>query len=153
MSVRGEAGAAQHDAVEDLPPRCRERAQQLLLQFGRLGTTVSGALRSRVPEADATRTLEVLVVTWLDVEGPQRPADVGGLTGMTSGGVTKLLDRLEEKGLITRTFGQVPGDRRAIVVGLTPEGHRTAGLLAAGLASRMDDIREAADELARFARD
>jgi DNA-binding MarR family transcriptional regulator len=46
-----------------------------------------------------------------------------------------------------REFGGVKGDRRGTRLVLTPEGHRIATELAAGLASRMDAVRGAIDEL------
>lgn len=39
---------------------------------------------------------------------------------VTSGAVTKRVDRLERVGLLTR--GPDPGDRRGVLVSLTPEG-------------------------------
>ena len=42
---------------------------------------------------------------------------------MTSGGMTSAIDRLERKGLVTRTPN--PNDRRGSLVGLAEEGVRT----------------------------
>lgn len=136
-----EAGDAAAPGTPD-----RQRAQRLLLILARLGAAVTEALHSRVDATLATN-VEVLVITSLDLLGPQRPADVLALTGMSSGGVTKVLDRLESHGLIVREFGGVEGDRRGIRLVLTSQGHAVAGLLADGLASRMDAVREAIDEL------
>jgi DNA-binding MarR family transcriptional regulator len=124
----------------------RQRAQRLLLIVSRLGATLSAALHSRVDPAFASN-VEVLVITSLDLLGSQRPSDILALTGMTSGGVTRVLDRLEEHGLMVREFGHVAGDRRGTRLLLTPEGRRIAAELAAGLASRMDAVREAIEHL------
>jgi DNA-binding MarR family transcriptional regulator len=134
------------DGDEALSPEDRQRAQRILLIFARAGAAVSEALHSRLgPEYGSN--VEVLVITSLDLLGPQRPADVVALTGMTSGGVTRVLDRLEEQGLMVREFGRVEGDRRGTRLVLTPKGHGVATELAAGLTSRMDVIREAIAEL------
>jgi DNA-binding MarR family transcriptional regulator len=133
------------DAVFD-----RRRAQHLLLVFGRLGATVTEAFHERVEPGFASN-VEVMVITSLDLLGPQRPVDILALTGMSSGGVTRVLDRLEERGLMVREFGRVKGDRRGTRLVLTPEGHRIATELAAGLVSRMDEVRRALDELKEVA--
>jgi DNA-binding MarR family transcriptional regulator len=124
----------------------RRRAQQLLLIFGRLGAAVSEALHARV-DPRFTTNVEVMVITSIDLLGPQRPSDVIELTGMSSGGVTKALDRLESSGLIIREYGKVKGDRRGTRLVLTAEGERVAGELAAGLEDRMDALSRAIEEL------
>jgi DNA-binding MarR family transcriptional regulator len=95
---------------------------------------------------------EVIVVTYLDVHGPSRPADIVTFTGMTSGGVTKLLDRLEKGGYLTREFGTFPGDRRATLLALTPAGTRLASAYADALRAVSDEVREATARLCAAAR-
>jgi DNA-binding MarR family transcriptional regulator len=133
-------------AAGDYAGTDRRRAQQLLLIFGRLGAAVSEALHARV-DPRFTTNVEVMVITSIDLLGPQRPSDVIELTGMSSGGVTKVLNRLESSGLIVREYGTVTGDRRGIRLILTAEGRRVAGELAAGLEDRMDALRRAIAEL------
>lgn len=62
------------------------------------------------------------VLISLDVFGPQQPGSVAALLGLTSGGVSKLIDRLEHQQLVQRSFGAVPHDRRAVLVELTELG-------------------------------
>jgi DNA-binding MarR family transcriptional regulator len=50
-----------------------------------------------------------------------RPNELAAEVGTDTAGMTRLLDRLEGKGLLTR--GAHPEDRRAVVVELTAEGH------------------------------
>jgi DNA-binding MarR family transcriptional regulator len=141
-------GADDHPGggVDALTVEGQQRAQRLLLILSRLGAAVSAALHSRVDAAFASNG-EVLVITSLDLLGPQRRSDILALTGMTSGGVTRVLDRLEEHGLMVREFGHVEGDRRGTRLLLTPEGRRIAAELATGLASRLDAVRDAIEEL------
>jgi DNA-binding MarR family transcriptional regulator len=129
-------------------PRAAEltQAQLTLLILGQLGITIHDALTERVA-ADMVGNAEVLILTKLDLEGALRPSDVMLLTGMSSGGVTKLLDRLEQGGLVLREFGTVPGDRRGTRIILTAEGQRAAISCATALASRMDVLKEAVEEL------
>jgi DNA-binding MarR family transcriptional regulator len=124
----------------------RLRAQRLLAVLGRLGASVREALVARV-DPSVVGNVDVLVLVTLDIEGALRPTEVAALTGMSSSGVTKLLDRLEGRGHIERQLGAVPGDRRATRVVLTTEGRRVARELAAGLDSRMDLVRESIAEL------
>jgi DNA-binding MarR family transcriptional regulator len=50
-----------------------------------------------------------------------RPSDFTGMLMLTSSGTTKRLDRLERAGLVARTPD--PGDRRGVLITLTPAGH------------------------------
>jgi DNA-binding MarR family transcriptional regulator len=124
----------------------RVAAQRLLATLGRLGSAIDQALRSRV-DPEIVENHDVLVIATLDIQGPLRPSQVREITGMSSSGVTKLLDRLERLDLITREFGAVPGDRRGATVSLTPTGRDVAGRLAEGLRSQMDVVRWALREL------
>lgn len=54
--------------------------------------------------------------------GERSPGRLASELCTDTAGITRLLDRLEEKGLLRR--GRHPGDRRAVVVGLTAEGER-----------------------------
>jgi DNA-binding MarR family transcriptional regulator len=57
--------------------------------------------------------------------------------------VTKLLDRMEELGVVDREFGKVPGDRRAILVSLTPRGEQVVSSMSDGLLEYLDPLRAA----------
>ncbi|WP_308164742.1 MarR family winged helix-turn-helix transcriptional regulator [Nonomuraea sediminis] len=52
--------------------------------------------------------------------GERAPAQLASLVGTDTAGMTRLLDRLEAKGLVTR--GRHPEDRRAVVIEVTEEG-------------------------------
>jgi len=69
-------------------------------------------------------------LTWLDVLAQLYDAGDDGLrmqdlqerSLFTRSGLTRLVDRMEERGLVRREA--VSGDRRGVRVVLTPEGHR-----------------------------
>lgn len=56
-------------------------------------------------------------MTLLDVHGPLSPGRLAELTGLTSGTVTGVVDRLEKAGFVRRD--RDPGDRRKVIV--TPD--------------------------------
>jgi MarR family transcriptional regulator, organic hydroperoxide resistance regulator len=54
-------------------------------------------------------------------------SDLGRAAGTRPTTLTSVLDRLERRGHITRSPG--PGDRRAVLVGLTPSGRQAAAAI------------------------
>lgn len=136
----------------ETPGADRIVAQRLLAILAGLGASVHAALVAKV-DPSIVENVDVLVLATLDVEGSLRPAQIRDLTGLSSSGVTKLLDRLEQHGLVARRYGDVPGDRRGSQVVLTADGRDVAGRLAEGLASRMDIVHEAIAELRSLAED
>jgi DNA-binding MarR family transcriptional regulator len=130
-----------------LPPRRRAQTLQVVAQLGRLGTRMSGAIARQVGDDPAVRSLPATVLADLELNGPLRPVDIQEATGLTSGGVTKLLDRLEASGIIERSHGKVPGDRRAILVTLTAEGRRINGIFALAVLDECDDVRQTLSRL------
>ena len=68
---------------------------------------------------------------------PGRPVSwLGGVLGLSSSGITRLLDRLVAEGLVTRTAG---GDGRSRTVDLTPRGRERARRLTASRGRSMSD--------------
>jgi DNA-binding MarR family transcriptional regulator len=61
--------------------------------------------------------------------GVESPTELTGLLGVDTAGMTRMLDRLERKGLVARAAD--PDDRRAIRVALTPAGADLAPRLPA----------------------
>jgi DNA-binding MarR family transcriptional regulator len=54
---------------------------------------------------------------------PHTPADLAEMSGVTRATITGLVDTLERDGLVTRKHDS--GDRRMMLVHLTPKGHST----------------------------
>lgn len=88
---------------------------------------VSHAFRQKV-EAQGVTVSEWVVLRELYGPCPRSPGALVEATGMTKGAVSKLLDRLERKGLLVRS--PVEGDRRQHAVELTPEGRALVPHLA-----------------------
>jgi DNA-binding MarR family transcriptional regulator len=62
-----------------------------------------------------------------------RMADVSRALRLSKSGVTRLVDRLAERGLVVRAA--CPSDRRVVYAGLTDEGRRAAAAAAPALAA------------------
>jgi len=58
------------------------------------------------------------VLNLLDLHGSAKPGELSRLTGMTTGGVTMALDRLEKAGFVRRERN--PNDRRSVIVRPVP---------------------------------
>jgi len=67
---------------------------------------------------------------------------------LSSGGLSKLLDRMAELGAIRREHGAVSADRRAVLVSLTGRGTDLLRLLTAELANHLPDTRAFVAEIA-----
>jgi DNA-binding MarR family transcriptional regulator len=86
----------------------------LLNQVGReLNTAMERALAPLEVTAQQAALL-------LHTRGSTTPSQLADLLGTDSAGMTRLLDRLEDKGLLRRV--RHPGDRRSVVVELTGRG-------------------------------
>ncbi len=88
---------------------------------------VSHAFRLKV-EACGVTVSEWVVLRELYRLGRTSPGAVVEAIGMTKGAVSKLLERLDRKALVTRSA--VVGDRRQHAVELTPEGRALVPRLA-----------------------
>jgi DNA-binding MarR family transcriptional regulator len=88
---------------------------------------------------------------WLDLLGREGPMTAGQLSdesGLTTGAVTFLLDRLEEAGMVLRR--RDPDDRRRVWVELTPAAHTRLAKTQAPIQAEMRELaqRFKAEELA-----
>ncbi len=112
---------------------------------------------------DLATTLEAecaLPLAWFDVllrlrrapEGRLKMSQMADAIVHSTGGTTRLVDRLEEAGLVARQ--NCPNDRRAVYVAITPAGNaRLDGALAVHLAflDRQLTARLSGDERAALA--
>ena len=123
-----------------------EPAQRTLVFLGRLGLDLSQSISDSLGP-DLASNASVVTLFWLDLEGPQRPGAIQELTGLSSGGVSKLLDRLEAAGLVSRTPGAADGDRRGVQVRLTRKGRQTSRRIAVIVNGRLAELRVLVKEI------
>lgn len=89
-----------------------------------------------------TTDLEVLDLIYL--RGAASPGELMAATGLTSGSVTALIDRLERRGYVERTAA--PGDRRKVVVRVRADAIEPIKTLYAGIEKRMFALWSTYDE-------
>ena len=134
------------DAVDDILEQWSEERPEL--ETKSLGVVIrimslSRAFLRQATEALAPLDLELFeydVLSALRRQGCPYGLPATGLakeTGLSSGAMTNRIDKLEVRGLVSRTADE--SDRRAVIVSLTAEGRRT---IDAAIQLRLD----AADE-------
>jgi DNA-binding MarR family transcriptional regulator len=105
--------------------------EDALLAMAQSGISVHDAGVDVLGSDDLVSNVSITALMLLFRDGSRSPRQIAEQTGLTSGGATKLITRLETAGLVTREAGAVPADGRAIVVSLTEFGReQTAGVVA-----------------------
>ena len=75
---------------------------------------------------------------------PMTAGDLAASTGLTTGAVTSIIDRLERAGLVRRTWDK--RDRRKVFVELQPERMKDLAPLYAGLRASIEHLVSTYDE-------
>ncbi len=100
-------------------------------------------LSQRVDAAiGVSETRQRLALATLADWGDARPGQLSDVLGLTSGGTTYLVDQLDAAGLVERRHGVIPGDRRAVVIQLTPRGRDACARFADVLIEHADELVE-----------
>jgi DNA-binding MarR family transcriptional regulator len=81
---------------------------------------IAGSIMSNQQIADRVglRLTDMQCINVLELMGPSTPGELARFTGLTTGGVTVMLDRLERGGYLKREPN--PRDRRSVLVHLNP---------------------------------
>jgi DNA-binding MarR family transcriptional regulator len=95
-------------------------------------------LNHRVGARVELRDLDFDCLDVIARSGPLTPSALAGRVGVHVATMTGILNRLETGGWITRT--SVPADRRAVLVGTTPERQRELYGLFDGMNTRLEEI-------------
>jgi DNA-binding MarR family transcriptional regulator len=75
---------------------------------------------------------------YLCMKGPLTAGDLAGLTGLTTGAITGVIDRLEAAGFVRRE--EDPGDRRRVIVNVSAKCEQVIGPLFASMAAAMAEL-------------
>ena len=121
--------------------------ERLLLLMSGYERTVSAAMLDVAPDPELAGNVSLVVLCTLDLEGPRRPGVLQELTGLSSGGVSKLLDRMEAAAVVKRTYGGVPGDNRGVLVTITRRGKALVARFTSEVAARLPESRVLVDEV------
>jgi DNA-binding MarR family transcriptional regulator len=95
-------------------------------------------LNHRVGTRVELRDLDLDCLDVIASSGPLTPSALAGRVGVHVATMTGILSRLETGGWITRT--SVPDDRRAVLVGTTPDRQRELYGLFDGMNTRLEKI-------------
>lgn len=92
----------------------------------------------RVADRFGLRLTDMQCLNILDLLGPVTPGRLAEYTGLTTGGVTVMLDRLEKAGLVQREPN--PGDRRSLLVRVNPRKLKKISAVYAGIRRQVESI-------------
>lgn len=90
-----------------------------------------------------TEFADRFTLSLLRMYGVQRPTQLADELNLTPSGTSGVLTRLERAGLITRRHDLTPGDRRAVVVELTPRGQEAMDVMIGAFADHVPEITRA----------
>lgn len=81
---------------------------------------IAGAIlhNQRIADQLGINYTDQQVLNLVDLLGGAKPGDLSRMTGLTTGGITLALDRLERAGFVRRDRN--PGDRRSVIVHTEP---------------------------------
>jgi len=116
------------------------QAERLVLDLASFGRGVTDAMAGATGFPDLMTNTPMLVLCLLDLDGPTRPSVIAECVGLTSGGTTKLLDRLEAAGLVARSYGVIDDDHRGVEVALTEEGRVMLCAAANAVVEHLPDV-------------
>lgn len=100
------------------PPASRDELAASLLRALRLFIAGSSLFGQRVADKLGLHPTDMQFLNLLDLLGPMTPGALAAASGLSSGGVTVVLDRLEKAGYIRRNAN--PADRRSVLVAIVP---------------------------------
>jgi len=85
---------------------------------------IAGAIlnNQRVADRLGIHYTDQQVLNLVDLLSDAKPGDLARLTGLTSGGITMSLDRLEKAGYVRRERN--PDDRRSVIIRMVPDCRR-----------------------------
>ena len=126
---------------------------RLLLLLANYGQLLSQAMAAVAPDRELLNDTSFVVLCSLDVDGPRRPGDLQELTGLSSGGVSKMLDRMEHAGVVQRRYGGVPGDNRGVLVSITRRGRGLVARFTGALAAELPEAKALVKEIASAVED
>lgn len=115
--------------------------------MARFGTVVTRSMVDATGSPEFVSNAPLLTLCLLDLDGPARPGTISEVVGLTTGGTTKLLDRMEDAELIERSYGVIDDDHRGVQVALTAKGRRLVRTATAALLDHLPKTSDTVKEI------
>jgi DNA-binding MarR family transcriptional regulator len=105
---------------------------------GEIRRFIAGTIlfNQKVADRAGLHLTDMQCINLLDLLGPVTPGMLAERTGLTTGGVTVMLDRLEKGGFVKREPN--PNDRRSVLVRVNPRKLRKIHAEYAGINQRLE---------------
>jgi len=102
--------------------------------------SIAGSIlfNQRVADRFGLRLTDMQCLNILDLLGPVTPGKLAEYTGLTTGGVTVMLDRLEKADLVQREPN--PADRRSLLVRVNPRKLKKMSTFYAGINRQLEPV-------------
>jgi DNA-binding MarR family transcriptional regulator len=101
----------------------------VIVRMMRMGTAMSGDVVEVLDPSLARNSVAATLLRLL-IDDDLRPVQLIETTGLSRGGMTKVIDQLEESGLVERFGDPDDEDGRSVHIRLTDAGRRTASDLS-----------------------
>jgi MarR family transcriptional regulator, organic hydroperoxide resistance regulator len=123
-----------------------KRAELAKSLVGEIRQFIAGAIlyNQMLTERLGIHTTDQQLMNFVELFGEARPADLARLSGLSTGGVTVALDRLEKAGFVHRERN--PEDRRSVIIRMDPERQREVVALYQSTSETMGKIFSSYDE-------
>jgi DNA-binding MarR family transcriptional regulator len=102
----------------------KRKVFQELISEVRMSQNATARFDQAVAEALGVNRTDMRCIDVLDREGPVTAGRLAEVTGLSTGAITTVIDRLERAGLARRLLDS--RDRRRVLVELVPEAHNRA---------------------------
>jgi DNA-binding MarR family transcriptional regulator len=114
---------------------------------GQIRRFIAGAIlfNQKVADHVGLHLTDMQCVNLLDLLGPVTPGRLAECTGLTTGGVTVMLDRLEKAGVVKREPN--PNDRRSVLVRVNPKKLKRINALYGGINEQIEAFFSATPEV------
>jgi DNA-binding MarR family transcriptional regulator len=120
--------------------RAKERISAVL-DASRAYSTAAVMLHALVAERIGLSTADLKTLDLLQRVGAQTAGEIAAHTGLATASVTAMIDRLAQKGLVSRVRDR--SDRRRVIVSLTSKVERSIAPFFAPLSRRMIELSRA----------
>lgn len=97
-------------------------AARALITLAETGMTATRVLDEVAPQTILSDNARMLAALHLWLSGPMRPSEIAELMGMTTGASTKIVQKLEKGGLVSKQPDTEDG--RGVIVALTSKGRK-----------------------------